>query len=205
MRLAPVLCALLATSGFGVAAAADVDPAELERSALEALVEQKAEGFQSVAGKIAELGAAQRRDLPLRVRTSAVEFRFRGEFPGPAIANVEYVISKAGDKDHETLLAVKPAELKRLHQLRDAMDKISRAGHRVRLEVRLLWNENGKAHAEDLEDILAPSSADSRAAFARQLKIDEAGIGAFNMTHDPSALPTKPQAAEVHVTVRVEK
>lgn len=207
MRLSIVAVILFAAWSVGFCAAAEpaVEQAELEQAALDTLAAQKAEGFQSLADKIAGLEMAKRLALPLRVRTRSVEFRFRGEFPGPSLANLEYIISRAGEKDHETLLAVKPAELKRLHQLRDVMDKLARDGHRVRLEVRLVWSQDGKAFAEDLEDILALNAADMRSSFTRRLQIDNSGLGAFNVNHDPAAIPAKPQAAEVHLTVRVEK
>jgi hypothetical protein len=208
MRLSSIVVAILFaawSTGFSVAAEPAAQRAELEQMALETLVAQKVEGFQTLADRIAGLGMTERLEIPLRVRSRAVEFRFRGEFPGPAIANIEYIISRAGEKDHETLLAVKSGELKRLHQLRDALDKLARAGHRIRMDVRLVWSQDGKPHAEDLEDILALNAAYTRSWFARELQINDSGLGSFNATHDPAAIPAKAGPAEVHITVRVEK
>lgn len=214
MRRTTMACLLLA-SLYGVARAAEpaakTDLAdlerrvEMERKTLALLAEQDLAGLKKQATAISELKFADRQALPVRIRPSAVEFRFRGVFPGPAISNIEYVISKAGDKDHETMLAVNPAELKRLHELRDALNKLVADGYVIRLDVRMLWNDQGRTHSEDLEDILALAPDKDRDSFGRKLLIDESGMGAFNIIHDPLSLPAGRQSAEVHVTVRVSQ
>lgn len=215
-KLRTVLALLVLASLWGAAQGADPSDAkadladlerrvEMERKTLTLLAEQDQEGLKKLAATISGMNFNERQALPVRVRPSAVEFRFRGNFPGPAIANIEYVISKAGDKDHETMLAVSPTELKRLHQLRDALNKLVANGHVIRLDVRMLWNDQGRTHSEDLEDILALAPDKDRNTFTRQLLIDESGMGAFNIIHDPLALPAGRQAAEVHVTVRVSQ
>jgi|GEM_PF-3930171 len=214
MRRTTLLCLILASLCSGVHAAepavkadlADLERrVEMERKTLTLLAEQDLEGLKKQATAISELKFADRQALPVRIRPSAVEFRFRGVFPGPAISNIEYVISKAGDKDHETMLAVNPAELKRLHELRNALNKLVGDGHVIRLDVRMLWNDQGRTHSEDLEDILALAPDKDRTTFTRQLLIDDSGMGAFNIVHDPLALPPVKQSAEVHVTVRVSQ
>ena len=95
-----VLAALLAADGSE--AKPQPRPADIEPAVLKVLRDGKPEALAAVAADIAALSPAARRDLPVRVRGDAVEFRFRGEFPGKDFSPemLEYVIGPK-EKNYE--------------------------------------------------------------------------------------------------------
>lgn len=181
-------------------------PASIEARAVQALGEGKFRTLRALAAEIAELKPAKRSELPIRIRADVVEFRFRGEAPGERLTPdmLEYVVSDAS-KDYETLLIVGKAELDRALRLGQALADLTKRGRRPALEVKLAWVENGQPRVEDLRDIFRLVDADQADDFLDRLAPKSAGLEAFNLKADPTALPAKRGPAEVIITIGLPK
>lgn len=177
-----------------------VNAEEVELRALLALRAGKPQALEALAEVIRGLDEATRRDLTVRVRPGAVEFRFRGDFPGNEFRPemLEYVIAPAGERDYETLLAVGPPEAARLKRLAEALPPGAKTPP---LQVVLTWSEGERPRAEDLRDIIRLETPQNRRDFLARLEFMSSGLGAFNVKADTATLPSKRMPAEVLIAV----
>jgi hypothetical protein len=175
----------------------------MEEAVLKALAEGKRNWLAALVEDVKDLPVEQRKQMAFRLRSDAVEFRFRGEYPADKVSldGLEYVASKAGEKDYESMLDVGPDELKRLLKLGAAVKQFGK-GKRVPMEVRMAWVEDGRPRVEALGDILRLEPRQKE--FLADLNFNEFGLLAFNAKADPAALPAKRVPAEVTVTIKLQ-
>jgi hypothetical protein len=195
------LLALLLTSP----AADPRTPALLEDDVLAALREGRHDQLPKLQEKLAALANEERAAIPFRIKPGAVEFHFRGEFPGKEFGPdmFEYVVSKKGEKGYESILEVGDAEHARLHRLGRALDAMAKDGKTVTLDVSFAWAEKGQPQVVDLWSLLSRSEPGKRRDFVARLHIDKYGMLAFNTPADAALLPKDKAPALVVVSVRV--
>lgn len=206
MRLRGAALFVLALLAVPAGAAPPGPPAaELEARARKALEVGDAAALRALAEEVGKLAPEARRRLPLRVREGAVEFVFRGEFRGDQFSPemLEYLVS-VPDKDYESLLVVRAAELERVAALRPYFRTRAGEGRRKWWSARLVWAEGGTPHSADLRDLLAPLPVKERERFLDQLGVNTAGLGGDqNVRSDPGALPRKRVPAVLLLTLRL--
>jgi hypothetical protein len=177
----------------------------IETRVLRAISTGSLHRLQAAAEDVRDLKPAERAQLPFRIRPEAVEFRFRGEYPGGESVHemLEYVISNR-DKDYESLLVAGREELDRLKKLGQALAALKKAGKQASLEYRLVWVDKDQAHVEDLQSIVGLLQDAKRNEFLAQIGFNEYGLGGeMNVKADPALLPTRRTAAELLLTVRL--
>src|SRR5262249_4003827 len=182
---------------------AAVPARDIEARTLSALQERDAKAVRAVALAINSLGDAERRRLPIRIRTDAVEFRFRGDFPGKELAGpyIEFLLSHP-DRAYESLFLIDKTENERLQRLGKAVRDLSKAEKHVALTFKLAWADKGGAHVEDVEDILRLVDAQAREAALRALAIGPDGLRIDNVKIDPAALPLVRQPSQMLIIIR---
>jgi hypothetical protein len=176
-----------------------------ESRAIAALAAGDQKALQSLAEKYRALLPGERGKLPVRIRGDAVEFAFRGEFPGDQTpwTILEYLASGSG-KDYESLLVVSKAELERLQALRPLFPKQPGKGHGKLWSARLAWVEDGQPASASLADLLAPLTLEERDRFVDQIGVDSAGLGgSLNIAADPAGLPRKRVPALLLLTLQM--
>src|SRR5262249_1769640 len=154
-----------------------------------------------LAAGFRKLPAKSRGELPLRVREDAVEFTFRGEFPGDKFPWVmlEYLISP-GERDYECLLVASDAELKRADVLGPFFKKHAGVGRFVRRRggvgghtgggARVVWSEGGSPHSADLTGFLVGVAPKDATEFLDGLSASRNGVGgSINLAVDSASLP----------------
>lgn len=188
----------------GISRSAD-PPGKWEERAVNALAAEDRKALKALAAEFQELSAAERRELPLRIRPDAVEFSFRGTFPAdrnPADM-LEYLVCGPG-RDYETLLVASDTELKRVRGLLPFFKKHSGEGRRHWWSARLVWSEGDTPQSVDLTDLLAGLPAAERDRFRDQLGVNEYGVGCgTNVKADAALLPRKRTPALLLLTLRV--
>jgi hypothetical protein len=180
---------------------------EVELDALEArLVKALASGdendLRSIRREVSRLDSTRRADLRFRIDDGRVEFYFDGKYPfdqtNPEL--LEYIVSAASVKDHETLLSVDKDEMRRVEVLRP----LFREECRLLVDARLWWPDGRHTRSVNLGDILHQLSADERAEFDKQLVVNDAGLGGSkNVKGDREVLPQEPTSAKVTLVFRL--
>lgn len=204
-RWAAVLVVLVGTF-TSLAAAEGKEPSDVESRALRALGDGDAAALADLATEVGRLDVDMRRRLPLRIRADAIEFRFRGEYPGGEFnpEMFEYAICRVKEKEYESLLAVQRDEFARLQKLGEALARLAKSGRKPALDVRFVWTEGGRTQVERLHDVLRLETPARRDEFLHSLAVIESGLGTTtNLKADPATLPSKRIPAEVHVGVRL--
>jgi hypothetical protein len=189
----------------GVATRAEQPDSKWEGRGIAALVAGDPKALQALAEGYRLLPPGERGHLPVRIRADAVEFAFRGHFPGDQSpwGMLEYLASGSG-KDYESLLVVSEAEQKRVQALRPFFQKYPEKGRGKLWSARLTWVEDGKPNSTDLADLLAPLSANERERFRDQIEVNSAGLGgSLNVVADPARLPRKRTPALLQLTIRL--
>src|SRR5262249_28756352 len=138
-----------------------------------------------------------------RIRTDAVEFRFRGDFPGKELAGpyIEFLLSGA-DQAYESLFLIDKKENERLQRVWKTVRNLSEADKRVALTFKLAWADKGGAYVEDVEDILRTVDAETRDAALRGLAIEADGLRIDNVKIDPATVPAVRQPAQMLIVIR---
>jgi hypothetical protein len=201
-----VLSCLVAPS-VGASARAEGPGPNWEGRAIAALAAGDQKSLRSLAEEYRKLPPRDRAKLPVRIRDDAVEFAFRGEFPGDQSpwGMLEYLASGPG-KDYEALLVVSAAEGKRVQALRAFFEKQPRKGRGQSWSARLAWVEDGKPESTCLTDLLAPLKVDERERFLDQVGVNSAGLGGdLNVAADPARLPRKRAPALLLLTIRLPR
>jgi hypothetical protein len=198
-----VLGCLVAT--LGVSARAGEPDQKWESRAVAALAAGDQPSLRALAEEYRKLSAQDRGKLQVRIREDAVEFAFRGEFPGDKTpwGILEYLASVPG-KDYESLLVVSEAELKRVQALGPFFEKQPPKGRGKLLSARLVWVEDGKPESISLADLLASLKAEERERFLDNLQDNNAGLGGnLNVAADDAHLPHKRVRALLLLTIRL--
>jgi hypothetical protein len=197
------LCCLVASPG--ASGRAEGPGLDWERPAIAALADGNAKALRSLAEAYRGLPPGDRAKLPVRIHEDAVEFVFRGEFPGDQSpwGMLEYLASGPG-KDYESLLVVSEAELKRTQALRRLFKPRPQKGRGKLWSARLVWALDGKPESVNLTDLLAPLKPEERERFRDQIEVNSAGLGgSLNVQADPACLPRKRVPALLLLTVRL--
>jgi hypothetical protein len=176
---------------------------DLEARTLSALHARDAKAVRAVALAINALSDAERRRLPMRIRSDAVELRVRGEFPGKDLAgpDIEFLLSLP-DRAYESLFLIDKKENERLQRLWKSVRHLSEADKRVALTFKLAWADKGGAYVEDVEDILRTVDAKASDAALRGLVIEPDGLRIDNVKIDPATLPAVRQPAQMLIVFR---
>jgi hypothetical protein len=201
---APVFAlATLAAVQVGVPLRA-ADP-DWENRGIAALAAGDAKALKALAEEYRKLAPRDRAKLPVRIREDAVEFAFRGEFPGDQSPwnLLEYLASSPG-KEYESLLIISDAEQRRIQALSPFFEKQPEKGRGKWLSAQLAWVEDGRPDSVSLSDLLIPLKATERERFLDQLVVASAGLGGdLNVEADSARLPRKRVPALLLVTVRL--
>jgi hypothetical protein len=180
----------------------EVDLDALEARLVKALVSGDENELRSIRREVSRLDSARRADLRFRIDDGRAEFYFDGRYPydqtDPEL--LEYIVSEAGVKDHETLLSVDKNEKRRIEGLRP----LFREDCRLLVNARLSWPDGRRNQSVNLCDILHQLSADERAEFDKQLVVNDAGLGGSkNVKGDREVLPQQPTSAKVTLVFRL--
>jgi hypothetical protein len=189
----------------GTLARAEERDQKWESRAIAALAEGDQKSLRSLTEEFQKLPPEDRGKLALQIREAAVEFAFRGDFPGDMSpwTILEYVACVSG-KDYESLLVVSEPELKRVHALRPFFEKHAKDGRGKLWSARLVWVADGKPESASLTDLLAPLKPKERQRFLDQIDVNRYGLGGdLNVEADSARLPRRRVPALLLLTIQL--
>jgi hypothetical protein len=189
----------------GTSARAGEPDRSWESRAVAALADGDQQVLRSLAEEYRRLSPQDRGKLPVHIRADAVEFAFRGYFPGNLSpwGMLEYLASGPG-KDYEALLVVPEAELKRVQALRPFFRQEPKKGRGKLWSARLAWVEDGKPESVCLTDLIAFLKVQEQERFLDQIVVNSAGLGGdVNVEADAAHLPRKRVPALLLLTLRL--
>jgi len=199
-----VLIGLMSPPFVDSARAEDPD-STWESRAIAALAVGDKPALRSLAAEFRKLPAEDRSKLPLQIRDGAVEFTFRGDFPGNESPwqMLEYLACGSG-KEYESLLVVSAAELKRVQALRPYFENQPKEGRGKSWSARLVWVADGKPESASLTDLLDVLEPKLRERFVNQIHVISAGLGGdLNVAADPARLPRRRLPALLLLTIEM--
>jgi hypothetical protein len=173
---------------------------EIEARLLKAICDRKSSDIEALASDIRLLGDQQRHGLKIRVRPTAVEFRFDGECPGHD--SVEFLLSNK-NRDYESLLIVSKTELERVAQVWQTVQQLVKAGQPPGLEFKLVFMEKGRPRIEDLQNVFWKIDFRERKNdFVRSLEWGDDGLRIREPDMDPATVPRQRQDGQMIVILR---
>ena len=195
------LCSLVLCRGTR---AQDVSKPGLEARLVAALTVGDSKIVAALGKEVLALPLERRRALSFRLRSGEVSFSFRGAYPsmmGGGAQGMEYVLSRQGTQEYESLLAVSQSELERARAVGSLLVARREAGKTAAPRLELAWFDGERVRVEDLRDVLRLEKPQRREQFLGGLEPWANGLAQGNVRTDPALLPTRSVPATLIVTI----